>query len=407
MPGGGTKPGIMTGSAGARFLDITRLVARGGNGPLTGIDRVERAYLRELVQGTAQAYLLAKTTLGWLVMDKAGAKLALQWIDDVTLIPRAGRVARLLAASRETPALEAAMRKVARARFRHGALGAWLRQHGGPGATWFSVGHWNLSDDVLQQVRAAAIKTVVMIHDVIALDHPEWSGPGASARFAAGLVAAGRNADLILCPSEFTRRRVAQHLAKGPEMLVAPLGVELSQVAVPFRDPAPYFVAIGTIEPRKNYALLLGVWEELARALPQGTVPKLHLVGKRGWESRLFFDRLDRSKGVGGAIVEHNALPDGEVVGMLAGAKALLAPSRAEGFGLPVAEAALLGVPVIASDLAVTREILGGYPTYIHADDRSAWTAAIKLALSHATKVDPQPIGDWTAHFNLVFNHLR
>lgn len=413
MPGAGISPGVMSADQRTVFLDITRLVARAGSAPLTGVDRVERAYLRELVRRDAQFYLITRTALGWLALPGSCGAQILAWIDQATPLPHASPLARYLARSRRTPALEAALRKIAVARLRPRGLGRWIGRIAPSGAVWLSVGHVNLDGATLDQVcTAGGAKIVVMIHDAIPLDHPEWSGKGAPARFAAALRASCEFADLILCPSAVTSESIRRHGSVHQPVLVAPLGVDLATADASLLPAGlnlahPYFVALGTIEPRKNLALLLRVWAELSATHSEATIPRLHLIGRRGWNGGALFRTLDSAPFMGRTIFEHGALSDAAVAALLQGACGFLAPSRAEGFGIPVAEAACLGVPILATDLAVTREILGDYPTYLPFDDPTAWLQAIR-ALQPRTSVtarDPTRF-DWTAHFNLVFSKI-
>lgn len=108
-----------------------------------------------------------------------------------------------------------------------------------------------------------------------------------------------------------------------PDAFLAHLGVEIPEipeVALP-EISTPYFITIGTIEPRKNHAFLLDLWE--------GWEDALHLVicGNRGWKNEDVFARLDtvdRSR-----ITELNGLEDAQMMGLLKGAKAALFPSFA------------------------------------------------------------------------------
>jgi glycosyltransferase involved in cell wall biosynthesis len=90
------------------------------------------------------------------------------------------------------------------------------------------------------------------------------------------------------------------------------------------------------------------------------------------------------------------------------GARALLMPSFAEGFGLPVAEAMSLGVPVIAADLRVYREIYVNYPVYVNPNDHYQWAAKIQELVVNSGK---QATGSmmaagltWENHFNAVLS---
>jgi glycosyltransferase involved in cell wall biosynthesis len=395
------------------FLDITRLVARAGSAPLTGIDRVERAYLREMARFGDRSYILTRTALGWLALQGRHGEQILTWIDGAEPLRRAPLWARLLAGSRRTPALESALRDIAVARLSRQSLGRWIRQVAPTDAVWLSVGHVNLDEATLGQVRIDGGATVVvMIHDTIPLDHPEWSGKGAPSRLAAALDACIQFSDLILCPSTFAADSVRRHRPARQPVLVAPLGITLATADNSLLPPGlnlthPYFVALGTIEPRKNIDLLLRVWAELGANGTEGTCPHLHLIGQRGWNSTALFRTLNSAPFMGQTVFEHGALPDAAVMALLQGARGFLAPSRAEGFGIPVVEAACLGLPVLATDLAVTREILGDYPTYLPPDDIAAWLSAIRTFPHHKslTPLDPARF-DWTAHFNLVFSKI-
>jgi glycosyltransferase involved in cell wall biosynthesis len=138
----------------------------------------------------------------------------------------------------------------------------------------------------------------------------------------------------------------------------------------------PYFVALGTIEPRKNHLLLLNLWRQFAATLG-AAAPRLVVVGRRGWENENVLDMLERCSAIDGLVRETGALPDREVATLLRGARALLFPSFAEGFGLPLAEALALGVPAIASDLVALREVGGNVPDYLDPLDGPAWRAGI------------------------------
>ena len=109
-------------------------------------------------------------------------------------------------------------------------------------------------------------------------------------------------------------------------------------------------------------------------------------------------------KSSGKRIVERSGLPDTAIGTLMRNARALLAPSRVEGFGLPVAEAAAVGTPVLATDLPVTREILGDYPRYLPAGCLASWRAAVLDLMKNPVNRQPLRLPGWTEHFNRVFN---
>jgi glycosyltransferase involved in cell wall biosynthesis len=392
----------------AYLIDLTRLVSRQGHPTLTGIDRVELAWLSHLLTLQTPLYALIRTPAGCLLLPRSGAQavqdMALRRIvpDRLDLLSRLTR--------RNNPArgrAESLLRRMALTRLPIWALARGLR-HLPKGAIYLNFGHSNLSAPMLTVLGQAGLRRMVMVHDCIPLDHPEFSRADAPAVFAAKLAAVSAHADTVIHLTHATKAGTEAHLARlgrVPPGIVAPLGVT---VAPP--DPsalpsgldltAPYFVILGTIEPRKNHALLLDVWERLAK--DGDRIPRLIIAGGRGWAGPDLLARLDRKPA---GVIELPGLTDGAVSALLSGARALLFPSHAEGFGLPAIEAAALSAPLICSDLPVFREILNDYPVYLRPDDIYSWAETIKRVASK----DRQTVADartvlpqWQEHFRAV-----
>jgi hypothetical protein len=131
---------------------------------------------------------------------------------------------------------------------------------------------------------------------------------------------------------------------------------------------------------------LLNLWRRLADELGDA-VPRLVLIGQRGWETENAIDMLERCPSLRGVVLERNSLPDGEAALLLKGAQALLLPSFAEGFGFPLVEALALGVPVLCSDLAALRENGGIVPEYFDPLDGLGWRAAV---IDYAVPASPR-----------------
>ncbi len=118
---------------------------------------------------------------------------------------------------------------------------------------------------------------------------------------------------------------------------------------------------------------------------------------------------LDHADGVQDHIREIGDCGDQQLANLVAGARALLMPSFAEGFGLPVAEALQLGTPVIASDLLVYREFAGDIPTYLEAGDERGWEEAIVGFAGDSVERQRQCAAvknyrapDWQSHFRAI-----
>ncbi|MEY4472759.1 MAG: hypothetical protein RL671_1063, partial [Pseudomonadota bacterium] len=162
------------------------------------------------------------------------------------------------------------------------------------------------------------------------------------------------------------------------------------------------------IEGRKNHLLLLHVWERLIKDLGPAA-PKLVLIGQRGWEADEVFALLDRSPRLKGYVRELGRCDDATMFGWLDQARALLMPSFIEGFGIPVIEALQRGVPVIASDQPVFREIAGAIPLYLDPVDGHGWEAAIRAYCGDAPDRERQLAAmpsfrtpTWADHFAKV-----
>lgn len=171
---------------------------------------------------------------------------------------------------------------------------------------------------------------------------------------------------------------------------------------------------LGTIEPRKNHLLLLHAWRALAERAPAVSHPRLVLVGRRGWENENVVDLLDRCEALTGLVIEAGRVGDVRLAELLAGARAVLMPSFAEGFGLPVAEALAAGVPVIASDIAVLRETGGTVPDYLDPLDGPGWLRAIAdharpdspMRAAQLARMQGWQAPGWDAHFAQVLPFL-
>jgi glycosyltransferase involved in cell wall biosynthesis len=386
-----------------RLLDLTRLVSRFGKGPPTGIDRVEQAYLQAFLADPAPVFGLVRTVLGYLLLDRVGLTRIRDADLDLSKPDLIGRIAW-----RKDPPrgrAEAALRRLAIARCRRSALGKMLRERVPPDADYFNVGHTNLSEDGQTQIKAALRRIVVLVHDTIPLDHPDYARPDTLAGFRSKMQAVSRHADLIVHTTQDSRAKTEAQFARlgrVPPGVVANLGVTPAQPQpLGFTPKEPYFLCLGTIEPRKNHALLLDIWPELPDPKPH-----LYIVGSRGWAGEALMARLE-SQAAEGYVHVLSGMEDGGVITLMQGARALLFPSLAEGFGIPALEAAAVGTPLILSDLAVFRELLGDNAIYLEPEARYPWMETIaRLATQSRQRVSVMPPPSWAAHFNQVFTML-
>ena len=376
----------------ALLIDVTRLAARllEGKRP-TGVDRVSLAYIQRF---RARASAMVRHWGRWMQLPADSSQRLF-----AALLGEAGDAPRVVRS------------EVAR---------AYVLRWGLPAdALLFNTGHSGLDDPgYAERVRRHGLRPVYFVHDLIPLTHPECCRPGEADKHRQRLLTMLNTGHGIIANSQATLedlRRFARDAGlRLPPSVVAHLGVEaLPAPAAQAPLTEAYFVALGTIEARKNHLLLLQLWRQMSEAgLPD--LPRLVLIGQRGWECEQVLDLLERCPALHGRVLELGDCGDAELANWLHHARALLFPSFVEGFGMPLVEALHAGVPVLASELPVFREIAGDVPEYLDPLDGPGWRRAV---LDYARADSPlraaqlQRMGafrapSWADHFATVESAL-
>jgi glycosyltransferase involved in cell wall biosynthesis len=373
------------------LIDASRLIWRVWSGRLpTGIDKVCLAYLKHY-GAMAQA-----------VVQRGDRRMVLSPRDSQALFG-------LL----QEPGLNFRRRLIA------AAPKAILRQRKPlRGQIYLNIGHTGLNaPGLIAWTVRTGIRPVYLIHDLIPITHPQFCRDGEAARHETRMTNALASAAGIIANSQATLDDLLQFaVSKGmtmPDSTVSWLaGHDFGPDVRPAAFDRPYFITVGTIEGRKNHLMLLKVWQRLIASMGK-TAPLLVIVGQRGWSAQAAFDLLDNDSDLRSHVKELGSCSDADMGQLIAGARALLMPSHAEGFGLPVVEALQLRAPVIANDLPVYHEIAGALPTYLPSDDDVAWEAAIVQFTSNCADRERQlavnsryDAPNWSAHFNQVTRFL-
>jgi glycosyltransferase involved in cell wall biosynthesis len=400
-------------------LDLTRLVSRAGR-VLTGIDRVELAYLNWLILEPTECFGLVRTSLGYVLLDREGMA---GFRDRVEGTIHWGRTDAWSLLSQRKPLFrrraEADLRRLHLERCRPRMLAKMLRKHVPHGCVYLNVGHNNFTDRVIAAFKQGLQAQIsVLLHDTIPLDLPKFQRPKTVDKFRSFLKRVSQSADLVICNSEVTEQdaiRFMEIWGRVPVTIVAHSGTiptipDLRELPVGLGIHEPFFLTIGTIEPRKNHAFLLDLWEKMEREHPAGKVPQLVICGSRGWNNEQVFQRLDKTPMRGKQIIEVPGLSDAAIAALMARTSGVLFPSFAEGYGLPAVEAVAAGAPLVCNDLPVFREILDDIPIYAPVSDSYLWSTTI-MGLAKGNRAEKATGGgtdityqvpSWAAHFNAV-----
>lgn len=392
----------------AVILDISRLISRVRHNTPSGVDRVEMAYARGLLQrygdGLAFAAVHPTGLYGRLRRAQAIAyldELERRWTQEADAPDQRPHQRSLLSVLPQMAAL-------------------WPHRPPAPSGpvspVYVQVSPHHLTRQTLVRriLRRERARFLCMVHDLIPIEFPEYARPSGAALHRRRMETVVACADAVIVNSAATGRSLHPWIERSGRAIathVALLGTEVLPAAAASSTSAerPTFVCLGTIEPRKNHLLLLHLWRHMAETMPARDVPRLVIVGRRGWENEQVVDMLERCPALKGHVEEINGCSDKRMASLLASARALLMPSFAEGFGMPVAEALSLGVPAICSDLAALREVGGNTPDYLDPLDGPGWQAMI---LDHARSgpahaAQKARLGQWhkplwTEHMDIV-----
>ena len=235
-------------------------------------------------------------------------------------------------------------------------------------------------------------EVVWMVHDLIPIKHPETCDPGMPPAFRAWLSHAVHTADGFICNSEATRAELEAFIdeilnpgARRPWSCSVHLGsdFDLKNLGKP-SDGAlnvleclhrhPYFVSLGTVEPRKSYHTVLDAFDQL---WIRGCDVALVMIGKKGWNVDQLASRIEQHREYGNRLFWLKGAADSDVRCLMKDATALIQASIAEGFGLPVVEAGSQGIPLLLSDIAVFHEIAGEEAGYFPVGDVEALASLV------------------------------
>ncbi len=238
------------------------------------------------------------------------------------------------------------------------------------------------------------IPEIITVHDLSCFKCPQTHPAARVKLFNEYLPISLENAQHILTVSEFSKREMIDYFNIQPEKISVtycgvPKGFQaysaiqahstLQHYGLHYKK---FFLYVGSIEPRKNLALLLDAYRQLPKIIQHQY--KLVIIGACGWKFEQF---LHQAKGLlsAGRLIMPGYVADNDLQLLMASAHGFLYPSLYEGFGIPLIEAMASATPVITSDRASLPEVVARAGIVLAADDASLWAQAITRLIE-----DPQ-----------------
>jgi glycosyltransferase involved in cell wall biosynthesis len=264
---------------------------------------------------------------------------------------------------------------------------------------------WNAFDElapVLATIRAKGGEIVTCIFDLIPELHPYACHEVTPPRYRAWLRRALVESDAFLAISRTVAEELADYVREnglphhpglkigwfqcGADLAAAPATTPRREIAAAVDDGAPSFLLVGTIEPRKGHRVALAAFDRL---WAEGVEARLVIIGRRGWFEEAICEALTTHPEYGRRLFWFDDADDGELSYLYDHVRALILPSYAEGFGLPIVEAARRGRPVICSDIPVFREVGRDGALYFRVNDPEALAQTISAFLAGRLAADP------------------
>lgn len=423
-----SQPHLDSSSAKLNVLfDATFLLFRIKDAREYGIFRVEKAWLVQLIErarkGEITLSFLFRRAHDVLILDLSQSEYTLDLLQGkfyakgvlAQLLKMLGRVNRAVKFDMSRRACLSICTSGKSA-----ALDQALRDFFPAGGWYVSVGMTIPSVAFMREIQSTGLRTAVMLHDTIPLDMPQFCSDDGPELLMPSITYHAHHGDALLCNSQATADDFLRHARPltskvRARPLVAHLGLHemrktgdaSSDLPAPLSADRPVFMILGTIEGRKNHAFLIDLWEEMGRRLPAEKMPQLVIAGRWGWKIETLRQKIDASPEVNRSIFIFEGPDDDTVEAILQQCNGLLMPSFAEGFGLPILEAAQKGIPVLANDLAVYRELAGDYTDLIALTDPEAWIRRITQYAAQKIRHTPPPIPTWDAHCTTILQGLR
>ncbi|MGH8783405.1 glycosyltransferase family 4 protein [Paraburkholderia sp.] len=251
----------------------------------------------------------------------------------------------------------------------------------------------------LRRLRLSGLRIVLLVYDLLPLRCPQYFNDDfvelVTENWYGNILGI---ADAALCISQFVADDVMAWLDEEPRLRNRPLPIGFAHLGADFQNDSrqeesqdqssaatlaaldnaqkrPSVIMVGTVEPRKGHPQVFAAFENLWKADEK---LNLIIIGKQGWKMDKFADQLRRSPELGKRLHWLHGCSDAEMRALYGAGSGLIMASHSEGFGLPIVEAFQAGLPVLARDVPVFREVAGEHARYFSGDDPHTLAAAMR-----------------------------
>ncbi len=256
-----------------------------------------------------------------------------------------------------------------------------------PDAFW----SYNITD-YLRELAHRGVFTVTVIYDLIPISYPQYCDENYVRTFSIAVDRMLLTSDGVIGISKTVRDEVRDYIYRKPVLSRKALIVDYFYLGANFENEIrktgqirnwppelwgkeKVYLMVGSIEPRKGYDFVLTAFEKM---WAQGSEARLLIVGRVGWRCADIVERIRNSPYLNSRLFAFHDINDDELLYCYEHSTALIFASRVEGFGLPLVEAMERGIPVVASDIPVFREIGGDYPVYFSLNSVDSLISALK-----------------------------
>lgn len=254
------------------------------------------------------------------------------------------------------------------------------------GQTEKTIDLFHATDHHIPKLRHTPVVATIM--DIIPLVHPEWVSQTLRPLKNFAYKKSITWAEHIITISEYSKNDLVTHLNLDPSRIsVIPLGVnerffhhstqeEQVRTLSKFGINRPYFLYVGTLQPRKNLHRILDAYLRLPKSIRQNTA--FVIVGKYGWGEDALPDRL-RELMKSSEVRWLQNVADNELTTLMQCSLSLVYPSLYEGFGLPILEGFAAGTPVISSNITSIPEVASDAAILVNPYDTDEIADAMKM----------------------------